>query len=271
MRSQIIAIFMALTSHVYAEEGAQPNPRREQAPSTSQQQSSAPVEGEVTTRQADTSKNEERELRDLKAQESMAFWAAAMFWATIGTVVVAGIGLIYIRKTLLETRRIGQAETRAYLSIKSGKYDAAGGWLWLEVEIENFGNSPARNVTVCPTFSANLPKESSGNIPQTERVTYTHAATPVGDIQARGSLIAIDLDWESGNDVRWDRLLGSITAGGAFRLKLALDWIDVFDVKCHANFGFACKSGSEEFDEDSGLVTISGKLQDDGRSYEPAT
>lgn len=54
--------------------------------------------------------------RDLAAQRSMALWAAAMFWATFGTVVVAAIGIYYVRNTLLESRRIGQAQVRAYLA-----------------------------------------------------------------------------------------------------------------------------------------------------------
>ncbi|QDC02155.1 hypothetical protein FGU64_17900 [Mesorhizobium sp. 8] len=84
----------------------------------------------------------------LAAQRSMVLWAAAMFWATVGTAFIAAIGIYYVRNTLLETRRIGQAQVRAYLGDDSAKFE------WddstkrprvsnIEVSWKNFGQSPA--------------------------------------------------------------------------------------------------------------------------------
>jgi hypothetical protein len=79
-----------------------------------------------------TEAQESREKRDLNAQEAMADWAKWMFFATLATVLLTFVALVYIRKTLIETqdavraadatviatREIGQAQVRAYLSFE---------------------------------------------------------------------------------------------------------------------------------------------------------
>ena len=85
---------------------------------------------------------------DLAAQRSMALWAAAMFWATLATVVVGAIGIYYVRNTLLEARRIGQAETRAYLVLCSPEIFHATSTFAFRPIIRNTGSSPARNVAL---------------------------------------------------------------------------------------------------------------------------
>ena len=88
----------------------------------------------------------EHEKRDLEARE--AFWAPLMFWASIGTVGAAVIGVFYVRTTLLEIRRIGRAETKAYLSIEGDGYIAVQGCITIKFKIANCGNSPAREVEI---------------------------------------------------------------------------------------------------------------------------
>lgn len=51
----------------------------------------------------------DNEIRDLKAQEGMARWAKAMFWATLAAVIVTLVGIVLIKKTLGETRRAATA------------------------------------------------------------------------------------------------------------------------------------------------------------------
>lgn len=67
----------------------------------------------------ESAEEKQRGDRDLQAQEDMAYWAKWMFLATLGTIVIAGVGIYYVRKTLMESRRIGQAQVRAYIGIKS--------------------------------------------------------------------------------------------------------------------------------------------------------
>ena len=94
-------------------------------------------------------REEERDRRDLQAQEDMAFWAKAMTLATVATVILTAAALWAIVRTLHHTRRaadaadgmltearattkaaqdtilvtreIGQAQTRAYVSVESVK------------------------------------------------------------------------------------------------------------------------------------------------------
>jgi hypothetical protein len=49
------------------------------------------------------------ETADLQAQQDMAFWAKAMFWATFATVLVTAVGIWLIYWTLIYTRRAAEA------------------------------------------------------------------------------------------------------------------------------------------------------------------
>lgn len=50
-------------------------------------------------------KRNQREIRDLQAQESSAYWAAAMFWATATALVLSVIGIRLVWTTFRETRK----------------------------------------------------------------------------------------------------------------------------------------------------------------------
>ena len=49
------------------------------------------------------------EIRDLEAQEGMALWAKAMFWATIAAVLLTFAGIVLIWRTLIHTRHAAEA------------------------------------------------------------------------------------------------------------------------------------------------------------------
>lgn len=123
------------------------------------------------------SDQEERERRDLDAQEAMAKWAFWMFVASAVTVTLTGIALIAIILTLrhtrraadssekmvveakettkaaedsvAETKRIGEAQAKAYLGfqIVSGQV-AEGEPISFKVRIKNHGASPALAIAV---------------------------------------------------------------------------------------------------------------------------
>jgi hypothetical protein len=93
---------------------------------------------------------ENRANRDLAAQESVANWAPAVFWVAVVELIVTAVGVGLIYKTITETRRIGQAQVRAYVSIKSVQVnfvDIAENMTHAAVSVvaENSGQSPARN------------------------------------------------------------------------------------------------------------------------------
>lgn len=118
---------------------------------------------------------QDREKRDLQAQEEMAFWAEGMFYATFATVILTFIALFAIFRTLhhtrraadytegmlveaktttkaaeasiLETRRIGEAQVRAYVIPKQCcvKIQADGDMIRGQIiaTLANSGQTPA--------------------------------------------------------------------------------------------------------------------------------
>jgi hypothetical protein len=108
--------------------------------------------------------------RDLAAQEDMAFWAKLMFWAASAETIVTGIGVWLVLRTLIhtrraanytkdavdeaknqtaETRRIGEAQVRAYVSwsgVRPGvsfNVEDAPVAIRLTAHIRNTGQSPS--------------------------------------------------------------------------------------------------------------------------------
>lgn len=96
---------------------------------------------------------------DLAAQQSMAESTRGMHWAAWATVIFSGVGAFLIWRTLIatqdtvaETRRIGEAQVRAYISPPrvSARIETENGIRWFRIEgyLSNSGNSPALLPTV---------------------------------------------------------------------------------------------------------------------------
>lgn len=114
----------------------------------------------------EASADERRAEHDLNAQREMADWAEGMLWATglIGflTISITGLGVFWVRETLVETRKavkaaddavevtraIGQAQVRAYLTCTGGKFGIERSYFHCWCYIANKGQSPARNVRI---------------------------------------------------------------------------------------------------------------------------
>lgn len=62
---------------------------------------------------AERERKEQREIRDLAAQQEMAFWAEAMFWTTFATVILTAFGIILIGLTLIYTRKAAESAVAA--------------------------------------------------------------------------------------------------------------------------------------------------------------
>jgi len=107
---------------------------------------------------------------DLKAQQEMAEWAYGMFLATIFTILVGIIGVVFVWLTLLETRKVGQAQTRAYFGINTYKpyfwniYPKVG--CSIHINLKNTGTTPALmlgySVETEVTNSSDVSKFASG-------------------------------------------------------------------------------------------------------------
>lgn len=59
--------------------------------------------------ESDPKQKEEKDRRDLVAQEALAFWAMCMFWAAIATVVLTVVGLGMLLGTLIYTKQATNA------------------------------------------------------------------------------------------------------------------------------------------------------------------
>jgi hypothetical protein len=59
--------------------------------------------------ESDPKQKEEREKRDLVAQEEMAFWAKTLFWTTCASVFLTLVGLAMILGALIYTKRVSES------------------------------------------------------------------------------------------------------------------------------------------------------------------
>ena len=110
-----------------------------------------------------TDREQERAEEDLDAQREMANWAEGMLWATVFigsvTAAVTAFGVWFVYKTLgatketlrttqdmaLDQRRIGEAQTRAYISVNPIFEDFDAETPSLKFKWENVGQTPAKD------------------------------------------------------------------------------------------------------------------------------
>ena len=93
----------------------------------------------------------QRAQDDLVAQTEMARWAFYMLVATVVVAVITGAGVYYVWRTLSITREIGEAQTRAYLTLEDANlrvsYEAdQSTTLEFTGKVTNTGQSPASAV-----------------------------------------------------------------------------------------------------------------------------
>lgn len=106
---------------------------------------------------------DEREKRDLAAQENTAAWAFWIVVLTGGQLLLSGFGLFALLLTIKQGRdaneiarvsndeqaRIGMAQTRAYISITpKGASEPSAGTIEVELDYLNSGQSPARRLHI---------------------------------------------------------------------------------------------------------------------------
>ena len=103
---------------------------------------------------------------DLLAQEKMAYWTRV-----IGFFTAAGLAILYVtfgatRDAVIETRKIGEAQTRGYLVLqpKWVSFDR-NDTIWFACELSAIGNTPLTNVSVTRQyyFFGNNGREALGN------------------------------------------------------------------------------------------------------------
>ena len=101
---------------------------------------------------------------DLKAQQDMSEWTYALLWVGVLGLIATVIGIAFVYENLRETRRmtiatreIGEAQSRAYLTIVKIKFSGDGigldyvaGDLWIlgTILVKNIGQTPAYGLQV---------------------------------------------------------------------------------------------------------------------------
>ena len=88
--------------------------------------------------------------RDTYAQWIMALLSVVATGISIWAVKLVRDTLVVTRDAVADTRQIGEAQVRAYLTVSGGRYSVGMGSTRYDIKIKNVGQSPARNVkSVC--------------------------------------------------------------------------------------------------------------------------
>lgn len=168
--------------------------------------------------------------QDLYAQRDMATYAFVMALTGGLALAITVAGVWYVRATLFETRRIGQSEVRAYLTIRDVRFKIVGAdkpIAQIRFRYVNTGSSPARSIRIASAIAINrLP-----DAPWVEReVIYespesTQRAMPdiPGNAEEIRKYIFPKIDTTKITNVEPRRNSIEIIA------KFSLKWIDVFD------------------------------------------
>jgi hypothetical protein len=228
---------------------------------------------------ADTaSRDEQRAEKDLNAQREMADWAEGMLWATLFvgflTISITGLGVYWVRETLVETRKavkaaddavsvtreIGEAQVRAYLSVTGGSFSVRLGSAHYHIKIKNVGQSPARNVAVRCTldlagrpgpnkyyvaWKASIPVISSSG---EETAWFFYNIPPKPDFWGSPPPHYPEIPEDRANLLRDETFKHT-------EVSIGIGWDDVFGRRQNQTFGLQ-EIGSEKIRSDDGTTLI---------------
>lgn len=169
------------------------------------------AQAECIRQVVETGNEHQRAERDLSAQQEMARWAFYMLAVSSAGLVITAVGIYYVRDTLIETRKsvqvtreIGEAQVRAYLSIRPTVIPSMEGAPLdhrrsFEVEIENAGLTPARNVNAvvyADWLPRNLPSPCPNLVRMRDGSTQADLTIAAGSsISASAETKLTDLDF----------------------------------------------------------------------------
>lgn len=151
---------------------------------------------------------EEREQRDLAAQETSAVFAYWVFWAMILQTALAAGALYALMKDLRQNRRSAEIQLRAFIRVRPTIPPPVGGLPISSVEMEavNYGQTPARMVRISgTTFLGPSPLPENFKLPGLWHDLGTANAIHPDDPQNFGIMIRM-----SKEDARLVRLDGVV-------------------------------------------------------------
>tara|TARA_R110002012_G_scaffold76663_6_gene193701 strand:- start:31736 stop:32326 length:591 start_codon:yes stop_codon:yes gene_type:complete len=155
----------------------------------------------------------------------MADWAEGMLIVTgfvgVGTVVAAGAAAWFAFCTIRETRRIGEAQVRAYLSCIGGSYKFGQQLCVAHITLKNFGQSPARRATVRASLGTiNTDDTENSDFIYSSAKLINFYEIPASFEETGHAVLPLKFGYESCSDI--------VQGGQIFFLACVLDWDDVF-------------------------------------------
>lgn len=194
---------------------------------------------------ADENSREEKNRlqQNLDAQKKMANWAGKMFWVGISESAITLLGIILVGFTLratkraalaaedavIETRRIGEAQVRAYVDIDKAavtfRYDFVPGEAFplIAISAKNSGQSPARDFVWRPTV-----QYFSGNQRRQRGLGDAWAEAPGASLPANSTFESRVLVTDMGM-ARFAKTDISPSGDVLIRVRIEFSYMDVFD------------------------------------------
>ena len=191
---------------------------------------------QAANNKTESPEEKDRANRDLAAQEQIAAWAPAVFWVALAELIVTSAGVVIVWMTLQaawedisESRRIGQAQVRAYVSIKAVVVDFMTDFVpglavaRINIVAKNHGQSPARNFVWRPTLQF-----ISGNQLRQRGIGETWVGIPGASISAGDPFEDrfVNTDMEM---VAFSRTNISPSGDVLVRAMIEFSYVDVFD------------------------------------------
>lgn len=172
------------------------------------------------------SREEQRAEQDLSAQREMADWAEGMLIVTFvvgfGTVFAASAAAWFALGTIRETRRIGEAQVRAYLTCVGGSYRIGQQLCVAHITLKNFGQSPARRATIrasLGTFDSDA--ADGGDFIYSPQKLVNFYEIPASAEDKSHIIFQVNFGYEICSDM--------VEGGRLLFVACVLDWDDVFD------------------------------------------
>lgn len=229
-------------------------------------------------------RDEWRDEKDLQAQRKMAQWAFWMVWVSGAGVLVGGIGIIYLamtynearkattaaENTVKETRKIGEAQIRAYLAGSHGGFRITKEIVQADLIFRNEGQSPAIGGSAEISLVIWRKLESG----MRETVTGEYCGGCLNDRQTIGAIavssgVSLKSEWYPAEEMKWTQLFAEISAPDTkfgIQFIVQFEWRDVFSQSSTVCAEFDM-SGISDLTPAGGNLDARGTLQATNKNY----
>lgn len=172
------------------------------------------------------SREEQRAEQGLSAQREMADSTEGMLIVTFvvgfGTVLAASAAAWFALGTIRETRRIGEAQVRAYLTCTGGAYRIGQQLCVVHITLKNFGQSPARKATIRASLGTfDYDAADGGDFLYSPQKLVNFYEIPASAEDTGHIIFQVNFGYEICSDV--------VEGGRLLFVACVLDWDDVFD------------------------------------------